>query len=195
MADETQTEGKDRSLVRLFVHDSDPTNPRPRADLDVTAVIFQYADNQHSRIELSSVFPEGMPPPCVGRAAAAFGINTSAGNAGNTLSKEDKTDPGKIREAVEARLEIFEAGKWSQERQGGGERPSDLLNALIAFRQRNGQPVDDASLQKFKDRFDDKDAVKAWKADPDFLAVLLEIQSARRLAAAQAAGKKSDLLA
>lgn len=189
---EEQTSKRKRTLTRLFEHESEP-KVRPRADLDVTAVIFNYEDGKNTRFELADIFPGGLPKPCVARAAAAFGVNTSAGNAGNTL---DSDAPDDIRDAVEGRLELFSAGKWSQERQGGGPRTSILLEALVAYRKGHNMPIDEASLQKFRDRFDDKDAVKSWMADPDFAKVYYQIQAEKRIANAESKGKAAaDLLA
>jgi hypothetical protein len=191
MAEETASK-REKHLTRLFEHESEP-KVRGRAHLDVVAVIFQYEDQKQSRIDLASLFPQGLPPPCVGRAAAAFGVNTSAGNAGNTLDSKLAED---IRIAVENRLELFEMGKWSQERQGGGAGPKLLLDTLVEFRKAHNQPVDEASLQKFVDAFDDKDRVKVWMGDPEFLAIYVRLQTERRLARAQAKPTQaSELLA
>jgi len=189
MAEETSK--RKRTLTRLFEHESEP-KVRPRADLDVTAVIFQYEDGKSTRFSLADIFPGGLPKPCVARAAAAFGVNTSAGNAGNTL---DSDAPDDIRDAVEGRLELFSAGKWSQERQGGGPRTSILLEAIVEYRKGHGLPVGDSDLQKYRDRFDDKDAVKAWMADPDFAKIYYQIQAQKRIQSAEKkGGHAADLL-
>ena len=189
------TEAKRESKVqRIFI--SEDGEAHARATLDTTQVVFKYADGNETRFDLSTVFPGGaLPAPCVGRAAAAFGINTSAGNLAGPLSSADE-----IREAVEGRLEDFASGAWTTARESGN-RPSDLLEAWIVFRTQNGSPVTDNWRAGASEKLKDEDFREQVIKEPQIAAALAKIKAdraaVRAAAAAQAAkgkGPSADLL-
>lgn len=105
-----------------------------RSSLDVEAVIFEFPNGYKFTMELSDLFPEGLPPPSVGRAAAAAGVNTSVGNVFGGI-----TDAEEAIEAAESRWQTLTDGAWSAERKTG-PRTSDLIEAWAAFRVKNGAP-------------------------------------------------------
>lgn len=197
-------EKRERRIIRLFSHESEQ-EPAPRVKLDVTGIIFKYSSGKETRWDLAKAFGGKLPPPSVGRAAAAFGINTSAGNAGNTLKGEDGqpvTDPDDIQAEVEARLADFESGIWSAERAAPGPRTSLMLEAAIAYRQASGKPVDDAWTATIRQRLaDDPEFRKDLLSRKDFKVVMEELKLKKAQASAAAAKaeagagpKASDLL-
>ena len=201
MAEAKTTKG--RVLRRLFAHDDGSVTGR--AGLDVNTVIFKLEDEREIRDELAKYFGGKLPPPCVGRAAAAFGINTSAGNVVGTLERERDEDgkitgtphPDDVFEALNDRLETFKAGRWAEESAAGGPRTSLMLETAIKFRKEvQGKDSDPDWLAKTRERFeDDKDFTKKLLSDPQFRAIhegiKLERAQARATAAAQkAAGSK-----
>lgn len=205
---ETKTP-KTRIVLRLFVNDDGSVTPR--AQNDTNTVVLKYANEQESRLPLAKVFAGGLPQPCVGRAAAAFGIATSAGNAGTTAAHQAETDdPEIVREAVEERLDTFapsdgSPGEWSTEREAGAPRTSMLLEAAVAFRQaETGKSADEAWVTSTRAKLADKDYVKklmsSEKFRPHFERIKLAKQQARAAKAEEAAksadaGAASDLLA
>ena len=195
MTDEAPEKSKRPARVnRLFRHEgSDELTSR--ATPETTHVIFKVVGNEKAiEFPLAQMFPgQKLPPPCVARAAAAFGVNTAAGNMLTGLEDADKDDPEAVAEAIEHRLATFADGRWSAEREGGGGRPKLIWLALLAFRQEKGQPVDEASMAKFKAKVDDKEAVKSWMANAGFQKHYLRIQ-AERQASKVSAAKDSDLL-
>lgn len=192
MANDSAPEGtKRRTVTRWYLHDSNMDERTARAGLDVNTVGFTFEDGQEESIKLASVFGGTLPPPCVGRAAAAFGINTSAGNAANTA--ENKTAVG-AREAVGARLETFAEGRWTTERAEGGPRASLFFDALIAFRQSKGADVSEAKIAELRQKFSEPEAKKAALATGEFKKFYLQMQMERQLAAAETAGGNAATL-
>ena len=167
-----ETKKRVRTIDRLFVNEDGSVVSR--ATINVAHVAFKYADEKETRFDLAKIFGGKLPPPCVGRAAAAFGISTSAGNAGNTAAAADESDdPAIVREAVEERLEVFvpedgSAGEWSGERAPGGPRTSYLLEAWTTYRQEMKAPVDDARIAKFHEDRKDRTKVNDWMKVPRF---------------------------
>ncbi len=214
MAMDSETPDKQKKTARInrrFRHEgSDELTSR--ATNETTHVVFEVVNHpntkpwvfdvkeaaadgpSHGVIEfpLSLVFGGKLPPPCVARAAASFGINTSAGNMLTGVNNPD--DPEEVAEAIEQRLSSFAEGRWSAERAGGGGRPKLIWLALIRMRQNLGAPVDDNAMAKFKPMLDDKEKVKEWMANAKFQAALASIQ-AERAAGQVSAAKDSDLLA
>lgn len=192
--DETPKKAEKASRIqRLFRHEgSDELTSR--ATNETTHVIFKVVKSGEEIIfPLSDLFSGKLPPPCVGRAAAAFGVNTSAGNM--LTGVEDTEDPEEIADAIKQRLAAFSAGRWSAERAGGGGRPRLVWLALIAFRQERGQPTDDNSMAKFHAMLDDGEQVKKWMANANFLSHYLRIQAERQAKKAVVASSDADLLA
>ncbi len=197
------TEAKrDPILVRLFSHDNGHVGPR--ANLDVNAVIFKYQNGNETRVELAQFFGGSLPGPCVGRAAAAFGINTSAGNTIGTLDREKDPETGKlvpphpddVQREVEDRISTFKDGRWSSEAGPGGGGTSTKMETLIAYRTKVlKQAADEAWQAKVRKQLEeDENWWKTLLQDPDFRSVhatlTAERAAARAKAAAEAASSK-----
>jgi hypothetical protein len=194
----TSTPGeRARSIYRLFKDSNGKVGPR--ATLDCTSVIFKFDDDTVEEIELAQVFGDALPPPCVGRAAAAFGISTSAGNAGNTLPKaegETRKDASEVREAVADRLQTFLDGQWSTDR-GGGGAPSLFIEAVRRYRVEKGAPVDEAAMAKISEKLkSDPDLQKGFMKVPAFMVVLETVKAenaSKRLEALKAKASQSEI--
>lgn len=179
-------------VQRWFLTESNPTERVPRATNDVTIVGFTYADGTESQCDLKDVFGGTYPPVSVGRAAAAFGINTSAGNAANTA--EEKTPAG-LKEAVDARLETFtQDGRWSAERAEGGPRSSRFFDALLEYRRQNGADVSEAKMAALRATYADPEQRKAAMGNGPFKKVYLQLQHERAMAAADKTGADTGAL-
>ena len=201
-----ETQKRPRSITRLFLNEDGVVTARARED--TVTVIFKYQDEKETRFDLAKIFGGKLPQAGVGRAAAAFGISTSAGNAGNTAAAASETDdPDVVREAVEDRLEVFSPedgspGEWSAEREAGGPRTSILLEALVAFRKERGAESPADKIAAFREKFKDKDYTKKQMASAAFRAhyerIKAEKAQARAAKAAQeaqgSASTPSDLL-
>jgi len=186
------TAGKREVKVqRWFLTESNPTERVPRATNDVTIVGFTFADGTESQIDLKDVFGGSYPPVSVGRAAAAFGINTSAGNAANTA--EEKTPAG-LKDAVDARLETFGEGRWSAERAEGGPRSSLFFDALLEYRRQNGADISEAKMAALRTTFADAEQRKAALANGAFKKVYLTMQHERAIAQAEKSGGDAGAL-
>lgn len=184
-----------RSIYRLFKTENGQIGPR--ATLDCTAVIFKFDDDTVEEIDLAEVFGGSLPPPCVGRAAAAFGISTSAGNAGNTIPKEEgqtKVPASEIRAAVADRLQTFLEGQWSTDR-GGSGAPSLFIEAARRYRQAKGADVSEAKMAELAAKIKaNPDLQKDYQKIPQFMVVLEEVKAenaAKRLAALKAKAAES----
>lgn len=140
-------------IQRYYLQESAPNEQRARVANDVTHVCFLFEDGERLQWDLAKAFGGTLPPASVGRAAAAFGINTSAGNAANTA--DDKTPAG-MREAVIDRLEKFEAGIWSAERAEGGPRTTIFFEALMRFRASRKSDVSEAKMAELRETYSDK---------------------------------------
>lgn len=147
---------KNPTIKRSYTHDSS-SEQAPRAGLDVNAIIFSFYDGENKvaeeKFDLAAAFGGALPAPCIGRAAAAFGINTSAGNAGNTVKGEDGEDPNVADriEAVKDRLATFLEGNWESERESSGPRVTLVVEAIKLALTRAGKSTDDATMQKYID--------------------------------------------
>lgn len=128
--------------------------------------------------------------PGIINAAALFGLVTSITNTFGGIS-----DPDEMAEAMDARLETLLAGEWSAERQTG-PRTSDLLEAYVAFRSKNGKDTDDAKRESFlndlksgaakaKDLLNDNPGLAA-----EFAAIKARRAAERAAKAAEAAGEQ-----
>jgi hypothetical protein len=192
------TKKRSAILTRLFIHESDKT-PRPRAGLDVTEIVFKYADEQETRVPLAQFFGGTLPAPGVGRAAAAFGINTSAGNTIGTLERERdasgklaEPDPADVKAAVEDRLETFAAGRWAAEEGSGGPGVGTRLLSLIKFREMSGKSADEAwKASKRQQLEEDPNFWKTLMSHDGFRAVHEGLVAERAAAKAKAASAKA----
>lgn len=182
-----------RILTRLFLHDDGSTTPRSKND--VNTVIFKFEDETEVRFPLAPIFGGTLPAPGVGRAAAAFGINTSAGNTIGTLDKDEdgNVHPDDVKVAVEDRLATFTAGRWSEESAAGGPGTSLRLETMIKFRKDvNGKDADDAWKTAMRAKLeDDKEFWKNLMGDPAFRTVHEALKAERAASRAKAAAEKS----
>lgn len=134
-----------RTLKRLYRNrDGEITK---RLSESVEAVIIETIHGGHRvEAELSLLFPT-MPEPCMGLAAAAFGLNTVLGNE---IAGKDKSDPAALAQLMQERFEAITEGEWSEGRQG--PRIKDVLNAWASDAKERGKPVTDASIEKMRQR-------------------------------------------
>lgn len=181
MANDAPESKREIKVQRWFLTESSPSEPVSRATNDVTIVGFTFADGSSSQLDLKDVFGGSYPPIGVGRAAAAFGINTSAGNAANTA---DEKTPAGLKDAVDARLETFGEGRWSAERAEGGPRASLFFDALFAYRQRHGADTSEAKQAELRTAYAEPEAKKAALGNAEFKKVYLQLQHERAMAQA-----------
>ncbi len=195
MANDIAPESPKTRIQRWYLHDSNMTERTARAGLDVNTVGFTFADGTETQVELSKLFGGSLPAPSVGRAAAAFGINTSAGNAANTAGKgstvEETINLGK--EAIEARLETFAEGRWTTERAEGGPRPSLFFDALRKFRADRGADVSDARMAQLRLDYAEPEKRNAYLSIPEFKTVYLQLQHERQMEKAAKAAADSGV--
>jgi hypothetical protein len=202
--DKTRNTGQ---LRRVFVNDEG--DPTPRATNSTHTVVFKYKDNSETRFDLRQIGVD-CSKPSVARAAAAFGVSTSAGNAANTAAanaskqgefEEDSTEHIEfLREEVEDRLADFlgkdgKPGIWSAERVAGAPRTCILLEAAIAYRTTVQKAEADATwLARTRERLQDKDHVKKLQSNAEFRAILdnLKLEKQKANAAKSAAAAKGD---
>jgi hypothetical protein len=187
-----QAAKRERSIVRLFKNASSE-ELAGRAGLDCEAVIFKFPDDTEEEVDLAEFFGGHLPPPCVGRAAAAFGLNTSIGNAGNTAKEEDgsKASPETQIEAVKTRIEVLRQGKWASDAIGGGARPSLLLAAIKEYREANKAPTDDEKMAEIRQKLrDDEELAKQWSKLPPIVAILDRMRAERNQANAKGDAKE-----
>ena len=186
-----------RSITRLFINDDGQTSGR--ASMTTHTVVFKYADDTESRFELKRIGLD-VSKPSVARAAAAFGVSTTAGNAGNTAAASEGTDdPEFIKAEVDDRLETIapndgSPGVWAAEREAGAPRTGLLLEAAIAFRQSElKKEADPEWLAKMREKLQDKDFVKNLQGDAKFKGHLerLKLEKAQERAAKAAAAAKA----
>jgi len=206
--DKTRNTGQ---LRRLFVNDDG--EPTPRATTRTHTVVFKYKDDSETRFALQQIGVD-ISKPSVARAAAAFGVSTSAGNAANTAaaaaskSGEFEEDSAEhidfLRSEVEDRLSDFtgkdgQPGLWSADRVAGAPRTGLLLEACILFRKEvQKAEADPEWIARTREKLQDKDFVKnKLLANAQFKAIQerLKLQKAQANAAkaeASAKGSTSD---
>lgn len=166
-----------------------------RAGLETTGVILRLvgADDFSLDIPYDSLTPE------VARAAALFGVVTTVTN---TIGRKGMTTDEMI-EALEARAETLMNGVWTAER-ASGPRTSDVLTALIRYRESKGAAVTDEWKADMAKRLaEDADFAADVRSRPA-VAVLVEtiklerqqdrIAKAKAKAGAVTATDDSDLL-
>lgn len=180
---ETRTTRSKQMITRLFENEDGTTTPR--AANDTKAVIFKFQDDIEIRQDLAELFNGSLPPASTGRAAAAFGLSTTCGNAGNTAvsatvkdlkdsgnkdASSDDVHPSVAREEVQGRLNDILKGEWGGEREFG-IGTSLLVEALTAYRISKGRPVDEPRMLEFKEKFKDNTYKKNMMADVGFRTV------------------------
>lgn len=193
MADTNTTPSKREARIQRFFLNEGSDEPTGRAQENTHTIGFKFVKNDEEiRFELAKVFGGSLPPPSVGRAAAAFGVSTSAGNAGNTAaSTAGSDDPEVAMEAVNKRLEQLESGEWSAERDDGTPRTSLLMEAFIAWRIDNKAPVDEAAMAPHREKFKDKEHVSKIMAHPQIRAKLEAMKAERAVKRAQEKAAKA----
>ena len=196
MAEQTKGRGK-QSIQRIFVNDEgDPTG---RAQTDTNTVVLKtLKDGKELRCNLADAFAGQLPPPCVGRAAAAFGISTSIGNAGNSAiaiaadafyegddrdqraAALERVNPEEGLKAMADRWDSFKSGEWSSERELG---PSTalLIEAVAEYRKAHGKATTDEDRVRYSALFKDKEEVKKHLKVPAFFEMYEKLRVARRL--------------
>lgn len=146
MASVTNTP-KARTLNRLY-RLRGATEPTKKLTQEVETVVIETISGGHRiTMDLADLFPDGLPPPCMGLAAAAFGLQTVIGNE---IAGADKTDPQALADEMESRWEEIKSGTWSEGR--SGPRINDVLDAWAADARERGMPVTDASIARMRER-------------------------------------------
>lgn len=134
MAETTEaTAARSEKCTREFYSASGEKSAR--AGLESTGVILRLAGVDDFALDI----PYADLSPEVARAAALFGVVTTVTN---TIGKKGMTTDEMI-EALEARTETLLSGIWTAER-ASGPRTSDVLTALIRYRESKGATADDA---------------------------------------------------
>lgn len=179
-------------LKRRFVGSKNPAEDSPRADVDVEKIIFTFEENGEIREVHLSDFSDGIL-----RAAAAFGLNTSLGNAVNTAKSEagEGVEPTATERigAFDDRLAGLKAGTWSAERAEGGPRMGVFREALVDYRAANKAPVDDASIEAVLAKVAASDDLKKnFLKDEVFAAYYKAVQARKATEAASAAQAKAS---
>ena len=142
-----EAEKTTRTLRRLYQNrDGEVTK---RLSDQVAATILETVNGGH-RVEahLAKLFPEGkLPDPCMGLAAAAFGMNTVLGNE---IAGKEKDDPAALAGMIQDRWETIVEGEWSEGR--GGPRSKDILDAWKRDAEDRGKTVTEAAIEKMRQR-------------------------------------------
>lgn len=142
----TDTSTSSRHLKRLYRNRGDAEATKDLGP-DVQYVIIETINGGH-RIEadMALIFPEGhFPPPCMGLAATAFGLNTVLGNA---VAGKDKDDPRAVADLIRARWDSIRDGEWSEGRQG--PQLKDALAAWAMDAVNRGKTVTPDSIAKMR---------------------------------------------
>ncbi len=184
MADESK---KTPRLVRSFRSEGSE-DLTPRVTETVIAINFVTPANGKSiEVPLSSF------PPGIQKAAMAYGLNATIGNAMGNLESEELDDPDEILEAVQERIKSLQAGKWAGERTGGG-RPSIVWMAFTDWRKSNGVKDTEEKLAALRTQWFDDDAnFKKLQANPEFSVYLAQFKASRKKP--EAGAVSADLLA
>lgn len=134
------TDATTRTLKRLYL-DRDG-NVTKKLGENVVAVILETVSGAHrTHADLAALFPDGLPNPCMGLAAAAFGLNTVLGNE---IAGKDKSDPMALATLIRERWEAIREGEWSEGRQG--PRIKDVLLAWAEDAKERGLPITEDGL-------------------------------------------------
>ena len=188
-----ETTKKPRRSVthRFFISRNGEESARATPDTKTIVIKSAQREDLEARFELADAFGGTLPPPCVGLAAAAFGILTSAGNAGGSAEKDgDEHDPEDVIEAVSDRFKVFSSGVWAAERGEGGPRTTILLEALKRYRESHGADVSDAKMEEFRTKLADPDYKKKYLSDQGFRAVLEKLKLERQTRRAEEAASR-----
>jgi len=141
-----QTDGDKtpRKLRRLYKFRDGEINGKLTAD--VTGVVWETIVGGHRvECELAKLFPAGLPEPCIGLMATAFGMNTVVGNA---IAGKEGT-PEELAAKLQDRLEAIEEGDWAEGREGG-PRLKYILEAWATDARNRGKNVTEESIATVK---------------------------------------------
>ena len=186
-------QSKTSRLVRSFRSEGS-ADLTPRVTMNVTHVHFETPANGKSvEASLAEFFGGQLPPPGIGRAAAAYGLNTTIGNALGNLEGDELNDPDEIMEAIRDRIETLKKGQWASDRVGGG-RPSIVKMAFFDWRKSKGVKDSDEKIASLTAQwFEDETNFKKLQANPEFAVYLAQFKASRKKPEAGAAA--ADLLA
>lgn len=108
-------------------------------------------------------------------------------------------NPTEMKETCEATRDNLLGGIWTGEREAGGLRIADLIEALVATLADEGQTVDDARRESIRTKLHDETARDMAKASPKVQKHLTRIQAekaaAKAASAASADTSKDDVTA
>ena len=177
--DETNGRKRAKRSKRYYRDASGDLHARPVPD--VRAIIVEFPSGYEAELDMTQLSQEVLSQ------AAAFGLMTSACNAFGGLSSEDESI-----EALEARFETYQAGRWASERAGSGEtRESDLVRAMREAKAEAGEPDWDPSafIEGLKSGSIDKAAVRRI---PQIEAKLATYRAERAAERARRAAEKAE---
>ncbi len=181
------TQSKTSRLVRSYKSVGSDTHT-PRVTETVESIHFAVADGAKSVDAVINSFPAGIQ-----RAAMAYGLNATIGNALGNLDEKQLDDPDQVLDAIRERIQSLQAGKWAGERTGGG-RPSIVWMAFQAWRSSKGVKDTPEKLEALhKNWFEDEGNFKKLQANPEFAKFLVDFKASRKAPAATVAS--ADLLA
>lgn len=160
----------------------------PRVHENVASIVFTTPANGKSEEVPLSSFPEGIQ-----KAAMAYGLNATIGNAMGNLDDKQLEDPDEIMKALRERIKSLQAGKWAGERTSGG-RPSLVWEGFQAFRKSKGLNDNEAKLAALHTQWfeDAENFKKLMKSYPAFTVFLAQFKAERKPADA---APVSDLMA
>lgn len=171
MADTTVVPGaKIRTIGRSFSEDG--TEWFPRVMPNVTMLRFQTAGGHTLDVNLADL------PEHIIRQAAAFGLNTTIGNAAGGV--EDEAD---IIDALEDRIASLTAGNWAAERQSG-PRGSDIVDAVARVYKDAGKDYPEAARNDLMQKLYSKELKPqaVLNKDPRIAAAYAAIKAERQAA-------------
>lgn len=134
---------RDEKMNRLYItRDGEET---AKLTPDVASVIWEViATGERVQLDLSDLFPQGMPEPCVGLCAAAFGVNTAVGNTvGNTR------DTTEMVRRLRDRASAISEGEWASGREGG-PRMRFVLEAWRQSLEARGHKLSDEQVEAMR---------------------------------------------
>ena len=134
---------RDDKMNRLYVNrDGEET---AKLSPNVASVVWEViGTGERVQLDLSDIFPEGMPDPCVGLCAAAFGVNTAVGNTvGNTR------DTTEMVRRLRDRASAISEGEWASGREGG-PRMRFVLEAWKQTLEGSGHSVSDEQFEAMR---------------------------------------------
>lgn len=150
----TTSETSNRKLNRLYRHRDGEINKKQGPTV-VAVILEPIGGTGRVTAELAELFPAGLPEPCLGLAATAFGLNTVLGNeiAGKTGTADE------LLEAISERWSVIQDGEWSEGRQG--PRVKFVLEAWAANAARLGREVQESHIDAMRKKLESGDVTTA----------------------------------